>query len=771
MSHFNEESAGVQGEGVGYAGLGEYFSAYLQARGVPTDVASERGYREVFSGKPLDGTFAASYGFPRKSAGLLIPLHGVLNDAWQLRLDPAVQDTFTNAKGKAIRFLTPRGQKNVLATSPRTRHLLTESEQVVVVAEGVTRIDALAAYDVPAIGMTGIWNWLSAGTALPDWESLRVKGQRFIIAPDGDARINEKVASAVRRLRRWLLGKGADTVHVLMLPDDLGLDDWIAQSHFADQGALTRAMRAMVSENPALAPAPDPPPRQPASSNDALDDTPRIGELGLAKRTLVENGPRIVLAHMGRGRHDLYAVAPDGLLLRQRLGRRLEFGTMAERALGSWLYELATDGAASRAARALARSCQRESGLDSALAMVDQAVANWGPPPDAEVVEAGQVDRQLSFIGCLDGVLDIRAAKLLAPAEARAKLVTGRANARWRPDVPADKSITDAVDQIMPRREDCTSEAQVALLRSFAWGMVHLPQREIIGHISAPGSGKTTFRNAVSHTFGELVAETRPDTLSHTNGGGAAHNSGLFKLGPPVRILFVPDARGGFDTTLLNRIAGGESSITARTLREAEETFPITAMVVIQGNHPPQGKPYFGLTGDDDDSQVQALIDRLRLIDTPAVPRTRVMPKLLTIGQDPAFRDALFSRTVEWMRDALDMASLPTTESSPTLRDALAKLRARESPSWRVEFIPIALVRDPSRQVTSQAVLKAVTEWINDNDRGTLIPSQTQITRSVNEAYGIKAGKLSAAPDRGKNGWRGWRLVIEDDTPYQQDLA
>ena len=256
MSHFNEESGVVQGEGVGYIGLGEYFSAYLRDRGVPPDVAVERGYTELLAGKPLDGKFAAAYGFPRKAAGLLIPLHGVLKqDAWQLRLDPAVQAAFADAKGKAIRFLTPRGQKNVLATAPRTRHLLTEPRQAVVITEGVTRVDALASFDLPALGMSGVWNWKSAGTSLPDWESVLVKGQRFILAPDGDARVNPKVASAVRRLRRWLLGKGADTVHVLVLPDDQGLDDWIARGHFSDHGALTQALRELVSENPALAPA------------------------------------------------------------------------------------------------------------------------------------------------------------------------------------------------------------------------------------------------------------------------------------------------------------------------------------------------------------------------------------------------------------------------------------------------------------------------------------------------------------------------------------
>ena len=129
----------------------------------------------------------------------------------QLRISSELQPDFTDAKGRPLKFLSPTGQSNVLATAPRTRARLSEPEQGIIIAEGVTRIDALAAYDIPAVGTTGIWNWRSL-TALPDFEAIAIKGNRIIIAPDGDVRTKREVFTAVQRLTRFLKGKGADSV-------------------------------------------------------------------------------------------------------------------------------------------------------------------------------------------------------------------------------------------------------------------------------------------------------------------------------------------------------------------------------------------------------------------------------------------------------------------------------------------------------------------------------------------------------------------------------
>ena len=42
-----------------YPGLDSESSEYLHVRGVPQDIAQERGYQLVRPGKPIDGTYAA----------------------------------------------------------------------------------------------------------------------------------------------------------------------------------------------------------------------------------------------------------------------------------------------------------------------------------------------------------------------------------------------------------------------------------------------------------------------------------------------------------------------------------------------------------------------------------------------------------------------------------------------------------------------------------------------------------------------------------------
>ena len=79
------------------------FRKYLHERAVFDEEIDARGYRWVYSGKPIDGRFASTFGFPRRSGGILIPLHPLLGgEAFQLR--DATPHPSKN--GKALKFLT-----------------------------------------------------------------------------------------------------------------------------------------------------------------------------------------------------------------------------------------------------------------------------------------------------------------------------------------------------------------------------------------------------------------------------------------------------------------------------------------------------------------------------------------------------------------------------------------------------------------------------------------------------------------------------------------
>ena len=134
--------------------------AYLTARAVTPAVARARGYASLKAGRrsaSLDGSYSTMLGLG-PHGGLLIPLRGILapdGEDRQIRLPDGAGDK---------KFLTPAGQSPVLVTHPATVAAVTEdADSPLIVAEGVTRVDALAAYGIPAVGILGCYGWRGIG--------------------------------------------------------------------------------------------------------------------------------------------------------------------------------------------------------------------------------------------------------------------------------------------------------------------------------------------------------------------------------------------------------------------------------------------------------------------------------------------------------------------------------------------------------------------------------------------------------------------------------
>lgn len=230
---------------------------YLAARGVHPKVAIARGYRDVLAGKPNnkssdDEKFASTYGFPAVRGGILMPLHPLLGgEAYQLRYYPA------DIKGKprVQKIKSPTRQRNCLVTSPVIPpERLREKDTALVIAEGVTKVDALAGYDVPTVGIMGAWGWrgkneVEGKTALPEFNELAVEGGAFIIGLDGDIKTKQDVALAAFTLKAYLLSRRAKAVHILALPNGEGIDDWIAREHFPDKQSLLEALKGYLLDD------------------------------------------------------------------------------------------------------------------------------------------------------------------------------------------------------------------------------------------------------------------------------------------------------------------------------------------------------------------------------------------------------------------------------------------------------------------------------------------------------------------------------------------
>ena len=239
---------------------------YLKARGITDEVIDAAGIRWLRAGKGADT--AGEYGFPQRAYGLFLPTRPLLDRADLTRgvlrrFDVGAPRKFEGQRGKPNHLVTPPGFEAGLQVGRNYANIPDAAGEVnehgYVVVEGVTRVLALASIGLASIGINGAWNWKGQNkreggtTTLPDWEEVAIKGAPFAIALDGDVQTNDKVHQAGERLARWLTGRGATSVEFILLPPELGLDDWIAERRAAgfDAPAILQELAELRGPLPA----------------------------------------------------------------------------------------------------------------------------------------------------------------------------------------------------------------------------------------------------------------------------------------------------------------------------------------------------------------------------------------------------------------------------------------------------------------------------------------------------------------------------------------
>ena len=604
-----------------YGSLPARWAEYLRDRAVPPEIARERDYSHVRSGKPLDGNFAAAHGFPQKTAGMLVPLHGLIDPGGgqvQLRLaDPIVR-----ANGKTSKFLTPKGQPNVLITHPRTRHLLTKPEQAIVIAEGVTRVDALAAFDIPAVGLQGVNNWKGGrpSVPIPDWEQLGIKGNRFVLAVDGDLQTNRRVNTAVTKLKGWLTARGADAVSVLTLPPGEGLDDWIASNAFEDRDQLLKAMRKLSFTDPKPVPIAPPPGEDGTFTVD--DAGPWACTPGADVRRLLEYSPSRMCVVRGQNGEDW------SLLVAQQGGRWSS--AQDSTAVGNLHIQSALDWQKRVTAAVMAGtlppghgqqctkwaiSSSRPAGVRDLLAMVGamvQHLEELGKLPAAlTYCSSTDLDSDRFYIGAPNGVVDLWTAKLLPESEARGKFIT-----RSLPDDFDPAALHPYTEQLVSH---LSGEDRNYLLHALGYALRGNPARRIYFLSGILNGAKSTLLSAVHAALGDtknngygMRTDVETFLLTRFGAGPSAHHAGLIGI-QDARVCVTEEPPEGrkFNGKLLSDISGG----TPMSIRDAHEKAgparPATGTIFIAIN-PGQEEGV--------DTTDTAFADRTRILPYPALP-------------------------------------------------------------------------------------------------------------------------------------------------------
>jgi hypothetical protein len=196
--------------------------------GIAREVIAERGVRTVAGGRELPKGF--SWRQRKRGPGILFTVHRPNGEtSWSFRPDdPDPKDPGRKYEQPSKHY---GGPGNVLDVHPRMRHLIDDPETEITFVEGIKKADALTSRGILAVGITGVWNWLSDGEPIQDMSEIPVEGRRVNICFDSDMLHNPNVQEAARRLAEHLIARGAE-VFITYLPDKaddskMGTDDFL----------------------------------------------------------------------------------------------------------------------------------------------------------------------------------------------------------------------------------------------------------------------------------------------------------------------------------------------------------------------------------------------------------------------------------------------------------------------------------------------------------------------------------------------------------------
>lgn len=234
--------------------------AELQASTIDPALVAGRGYltvgldqREMLQRARFPGYVTA----PDESyPGLLIPMYRVTGELGGFQFKPAAPVAHPTS-GKPLKYVSRRNAPNMLDVHPVNTGAVGDPGVPLWITEGVKKADALTSRGLCVVGLTGVYNFRSKLGTLGDWEDVPLRGRTVVVCYDSDARGNDQVLAAMRRLGLWLQSKGAAAVWYVVVPaigdggGKTGVDDYFAAG--GDMAGLKAVASTSVPVNTAVA--------------------------------------------------------------------------------------------------------------------------------------------------------------------------------------------------------------------------------------------------------------------------------------------------------------------------------------------------------------------------------------------------------------------------------------------------------------------------------------------------------------------------------------
>lgn len=647
---------------------------YLASRGVAdAPMITTRGYRTITDSDQLQ-----ELGFSAKQSqhvpGLLLPVFNSTGESqgYEYRADVP---RLSGKSGKPVKFDRPYGQVPCLNVHPQMASPLRAGGPFtpLVIVEGVTRADALAERGVPSASIMGIYGWKgdtgSGPQVLSELHELPIKGREIWIFPDGDALTNPGVNAGTRALADAFKRRGARAVSVGVVPDGLGLDDWLGLGH--DITELQDLLRA-AGDLPIVKA-----PRSGASDIASRAELPETTDRALAVDWL-KSGAHVAYMpyldswaafHGGRWQQDSSAVAKVSLsAYLSRVAKQYEEGAKG------------TDEV--KAAKDTTRMLESNRKLMDVLASAE-ALA------DSHAVDT-DFDRDPWLFNCTNGTLNLKTGEIHDhdPADK----LRGISPTTWDPNA---KSPTwdQFLGEVLPDPE-VRGYLQVIL----GLALVGRPILHILPVFVGSGrNGKGTLIHALTHVMGtDYSGPVDKSLLISTK--FESHPTKLMAL-KGKRFVMASETEQGdrFASATLKALTGGDA-ITARGMRENQQSFMPSHSMVLMTNSLPEV-----------DALDKAIWDRLKLIRFGADFSGR---------EDHTIGDRLASESSGILRWLVAGVQRYVTEGMPS--DPLGVVM--ETGGWRMDensFLQFAnerLVKDPKGVVPSGDLIDAYSRWCQTQD-------------------------------------------------------
>ena len=226
----------------------------LKASAIAPEVIRARPYFTVTDRKEMQ-----ALGFSPEQCNtpaLLIAVHGLSGVGMGYVARP---DKPRERNGKPVKYETPRGSHMTLDVHPSARGDIGNPNVPLFITEGTKKGDSAVSRGLCCVNLIGVWTWrgrnaLGGLTALSDFEQIALKGRKVYIAYDSDVMTKPSVYKALKRLKAFLEGRGAEVSIIYLPPGDggakVGMDDYFAAGHSADDllALATRDLRPPAPE-------------------------------------------------------------------------------------------------------------------------------------------------------------------------------------------------------------------------------------------------------------------------------------------------------------------------------------------------------------------------------------------------------------------------------------------------------------------------------------------------------------------------------------------